>query len=134
MRQLCRHVDGDRRHPYFQRMMVGLIHRDRHLMALRLLDGMANLLDALLRRHQLAHQLMDVLQSLDELNLDELPPFLGEFRLEQDAHLDATAVVLEDAASVDEELRQLKMDYCLHVVDVAGSRRHLHPVVLRWQV
>jgi hypothetical protein len=103
MHRLCRHVDGDRRHPYFQMMMAELIHLDHHLTELRPLDGMANHLGALRRRLHLEHLFLDVLQSLDVLNLDALLPFLVGCLLVLDAHLDAMVAVLVGVALVDVE-------------------------------
>jgi hypothetical protein len=129
MHQLYRRVDGDLRHPYFQMMMVELIHLDRHSLALRMQDDMANHLDEVLHRDhlfRLLHRvLMVVLQNLDALNLGALPSFLDGYRLELDAHLDAMVVVLVDVASVDVESHLLRMDYFQRVVDAADSMRHL---------
>jgi hypothetical protein len=125
MHQLYRRVDGDLRRPYFQMMKEELNHQDRRLLALRMQDEMANHLDEVLHPDHLFHLLLlVVLQNLDVLNLDVRPPYLDEHRLELDALLGATDVVLEDAALVDVESHQLRMDYFRHVVDAEGSIRH----------
>ena len=117
MRQRYRHVDDDRRHPYFQTMMEVLIHLD-HLMKEHLLrpDGMAIHLDVLLLVH---HQ--DVLQNLDELHQGANLSYQDVLLPVPDAHLGAMVVVLVDVALVDvgSHQRQLRTDYFRREADVA---------------
>jgi hypothetical protein len=130
MHQQYRRVDDDLRHPYFQ-MLVVWIHR-RHLghqmKVLRFLGDMEIRPDEL-HLLNLVHQLIlvdvnldlqvDVLQNLDEQNLDVRRPYLDVLHQVQDVLLDEVDVVQVVVALVGVALlRQLRMDYFQHVVDV----------------
>jgi hypothetical protein len=123
MHQLRHRVVVDDRHLY--RQMVR-----QYLELMKMVNDMENLLDHLVVLNQVRHldelvrQIADVLQNLDEQILDVNLAYLNVHLV--DVHLVDVVLVL-NVVHLDELVlqvdvafhRQMKMDYYLHVVDVA---------------